>query len=134
MTALSVYTEDELLDHLLGEGDRDFASPETLYVALFTAETALETNVIGSASEVSGGAYAREAVSFDAASGGSASNTAAVEWDPASASWGTITHCAIMDASTAGNVLVWGLLSASKVIGIGDQFKFAIGNLTVSLE
>jgi len=133
MSALSDYTENELLDHLLGKQLTDFVSPENLYVALFTADTALETNVIGSAAEISGGSYARIAVSFAAASGGTAANSGTVTFPVATAGWGAITHCAIMDALTAGNVLVWGELTEPKTIGIGDQFKFAAGNLTVSL-
>ena len=38
MSAASDYLELEVLDHVLGEGARDFASPAALYVALFTEQ------------------------------------------------------------------------------------------------
>jgi hypothetical protein len=41
---------------------------------------------------------------------------------------------AICDSATwgAGNMLFWGTLSVSKVVGVGDVFKFAIGDLDIT--
>ena len=47
--------------------------------------------------------------------------------------WGTITHVAIFNASTGGQVLAAGALTSSKVISNGDSLQIASGNLTVTL-
>jgi len=133
MSAASDYLENEVLDHVLGQGARDFTSPTNLYIGLFTSDGGLESNTSGSWTEVSGGSYAREAVAFDAAASGSTSNTSTVTFTTATANWGTITHVAVMDASTAGNVLFHGAVTTSKTIETGDTFQISAGNLTVTL-
>jgi hypothetical protein len=132
MSAASNYTEDKVLDHVLGKGARNFTSPTALFVGLYTASTGLETNT--PSAEVSGGAYVRKAVSFGAAASGSASNSATVTFDVATANWGTVTHVAVLDAETGGNVLFWGAVTSSKTLETGDTFQIAQGNLTVSLD
>ena len=132
MSAASDYTEDKVLDHVLGKGTRDFTSPANLFVGLYTAATGLEAN--NPTAEVSGGSYVRKAATFGAASGGSASNSATITFDVATANWGTVTHVAVLDASTSGNVLFWGAVTSSKTIETGDTFQIAQGNLTVSLD
>lgn len=129
MSAASDFLEDALLDHVLGGAT--YTQPATLYVALFTADNGLEAGTI--TGEVSGGSYAREAVTFAAASGGSASTNATVTFTTATANWGTVTHVAIMDAVSAGNVLFHGSVTASKLIESGDTFQISSGNLTITL-
>ena len=130
MSAATNYLENEVLDHILGEGTRDFTSPATLYIGLFTAVADGET---GSVTEVSGGSYARTAVDFNAASGGSATNNGDVTFPTATADWGTVTHVGIYDASTAGNLLIYATLDTSKTVSNGDTFVIQDTNLTVSL-
>jgi hypothetical protein len=72
-------------------------------------------------------------VSFAASSSGSASTSATVTFSAATANWGTVTHVAVMDASTSGNVLFYGAVTTSKTIESGDTFQVSSGNLTVSL-
>jgi hypothetical protein len=84
--------------------------------------------------ECTGGAYARQAVTFGTVSGGSVSNSGNITFPAATdANWGTITHVAVMDASTAGECLFFGILDTSKTIDSGDTFQITSGNLTVSL-
>jgi len=132
MTAFSDYLENELLDHTLK--NLAFTSPAAVYVALATASFADDNS--GTANEISttGTAYARQAATFAAASGGSASTSATITFPTATANWGTITHFGIYDASTAGNLLYHGALTASKVINNGDTFEIQAGNLTVTLD
>lgn len=48
---------------------------------------------------------------------------------------GTITHFAIYSAASAGTQKTdWTALSASKVLGTGDQVQWAIGALQVTLD
>lgn len=131
MSAASDYLENEVLDHVLGKGTRDFTSPANLYVGLWTADDGLEGGTV--TSEVSGGSYAREAVTFGAASSGAASNSGTITFTTATGNWGTVTHVAIMDASSGGNVLFHGAVTTSKTIETGDTFQISTGNLSISL-
>jgi len=131
MSAASDYLEDKVLDHVLG--NTAFTQPSNIYLALFTADTGLESNSPSAEISTSGTAYSRQAVSFGAASSGSASTDATVTFSAATANWGTITHVAVMDASSAGNVLFYGAVTTSKTIESGDTFQVSSGNLTVSL-
>ena len=129
MSAASDYTENKVLDHVLK--NTAFTQPTNLYLGLWTSDDGLESGTV--TSEVSGGSYARQTLSFGTASGGSASTDATVTFPAATANWGTITHVAIMDASTGGNVLFHGSVTTSKTIESGDTFQVSSGNLTVSL-
>jgi hypothetical protein len=103
-----------------------------LQIALFTTAPNQETGSGGT--EVSAGGYARQNVTFGSASAGAASNSGAVTFGPASASWGTVVAAGIYD-SAGTPVLLWsGNLSASKTIDNGDSFQFAIGQVTVALD
>lgn len=89
------------------------------------------------AGEVSGGSYARvgltnNATNWPAASAGAKSNGIAINFGTATANWGTVTHFAILDAATLGNILYHGDLTVSKVINSGDSAQFPIGDLDVS--
>jgi hypothetical protein len=128
MAAMSDYLENELLDHVLKVGA--YTQPTQVYVALFTADDGLEANT--QTSEISGGAYARTTSTFGAAASGTSTNSASVDFPTASAAWGTVNYCALIDANAAGNVLYHGSLSASKVVNSGDTFKFNAGDLSVS--
>ena len=131
MSAASDYLEDKLLDHVLG--NTAFTQPSNIYLALFTADTGLEANSPSAEISTSGTAYGRQSVSFAASLSGSASTSATVTFSAATANWGTVTHVAVMDASTSGNVLFYGAVTTSKTIESGDTFQVSSGNLTVSL-
>ena len=127
MSALSNYLENKLLDHALGTAS--YTMP-TVYLALYTSDpTDADTGT-----EVSGGGYARQAVSFNAASGGSASNSSDITFPQATADWGTITHIGLRDASTGGNRLWYGALDVAKTINNGDTFEISAGDLVVTLD
>jgi len=127
MSALSNYLENKLLDHALGTAS--YTMP-TVYLALYTSDpTDADTGT-----EVSGGGYARQAVSFNAASGGSASNSSDITFPQATADWGTITHIGLRDASTGGNLLWYGALDVAKTINNGDTFEISAGDLVVTLD
>ena len=129
MSAASDYLENKVLDHVLG--GTTYTQPTNIYVGLWTADDGLESGTL--TSEVSGGSYAREVMTFDAASAGSADSAATVTFTTATATWGTITHVALMDALTGGNVLFHGAVTTSKTIESGDTFQISAGNLTISL-
>jgi hypothetical protein len=121
----SDYLENKLLDHQLGK--TSYTMP-TAYVGLFTAAPSDS----GGGTEVSGGSYVRKSTAgadWNAAASGSSSNANAITFVTASASWGTVTHFGIFDASTSGNLLRWAALTTSKTIGSGDTASFAAGAL-----
>ena len=103
--------------------------PTAWYVALYTAAP----SDAGGGTEVSGGSYARKAATFTV-TGDTASNSAAVEFDAATASWGTVTHAGIFDASSGCNLIAYASLTASKLIDSGDVLRFPISDLTVTLD
>jgi hypothetical protein len=112
------------------------AATGSVYASLHTSATADD----GTGTEVSGNAYARQGMTKAAgtwtapAAAGVISNTAAVVFPAATpAGWGTVTHGALQDAVTAGNMVMHGPLGTSKLIGIGDVFQYAIGALTITV-
>jgi len=129
MAEFSTYLENKIIDHMLR--NQSFTPPTTVYVALFTADNGLEGGTI--TGEVSGGAYARQAVTLSAASDGESSNSADIEFPTATADWGTITHVALMDAASGGNVLMHSALDASKTVNNGDTFKINAGDLDITV-
>lgn len=136
MSAASNYLENKVLDHVLTS--TGYTAPTTRYLALFTntsgsAAANLEAGTLTDEVSPTASAYARKAVTFAAASGGSSATNATVTFDAATASWGTITHVAVMDASSGGNVLFYGAVTTSKTIDSGDTFQVTSGNLTIAL-
>lgn len=129
MSEFSTYLENKIIDHMLR--NQSYTPPATVYVALFTADNGLEGGII--TGEVSGGAYARQSVTLSAASDGESSNSADITFPQATADWGTITHVALMDASTGGNVLMYSALDASKTVNNGDTFKINAGDLDITV-
>jgi len=131
MGSFSDYLESELLDHLFGKGSY---TPPTIYVALSTANPLDDGSGLA---EPSGNNYARvqtAATDWNAASSGFIDNAAVIGFNEATGNWGNITHFALMDAASGGNLLVHGALSTSKSIGTGDTAEFAAGDLGVSLD
>lgn len=160
MSAASDYLELELLDHVLRYGNGSlnagtgagYSPPSVVYVALFagtagTVLTALESGTSSTSGsgnwgfyEINNGSYARQSITFAAASAGSCASNATVSFPVASADYNnpassgaTVTCMALMDNSTGGNVLFYGQLTNSKTVNSGDQFTISSGNLTVSL-
>jgi hypothetical protein len=127
MAAMSNYLENALINATLR--NTTYTSPTTVYVGLFLTDP----TDAGSGTEVSGGSYARKAMTFGAPSNGASVNSAAVEFDQATGNWGTIPFFAIFDALTSGNMLYHGALTASKTIETGDVFKFATSSVSVTL-
>ena len=132
--SLSNYAENELLDHLLGKGTRDFTSPAVLAVALASAISGTDGATVTEFANSNN--YSRTAVTFGAASSGSATNSGDVTFPTATGNQGTCTHIAVYDNLTygAGNLLFYGALTASKTIDTGDTFEIKINNLTVNLD
>ena len=124
---MSNYLENALINATLR--NTSYTSPATVYMGLYTSDPT-DANT---GTEVSGGSYARVAVTMGAPSDGVSTNSAAIEFPQASGSWGTVGWIGILDASTSGNLLYHTALDTSKTISSGDIFKIAIGGLSVTL-
>lgn len=124
----SDYTEEMLLKMTLN--GIAYTPPSAVYLALFTSDP----TDAGVGTEVTGGVYARQQITFDAPVNGTTQNSTDVLFPIATASWGTITHYGIYDASSGGNLLYHGPLNASKNIAVGAQFKLPTGYLTITVS
>ena len=98
-------------------------------MALYTA-TPSDT---GGGTEVSGTGYVRKAVAFTT-SGNTTSNTSAVEYPTAGASWGTVTSVGVFDAATSGNLMAYAALTTNKTIDSGDVFRVPTADLDITLD
>ena len=124
--SFSDYLENKVLAYVFS--GTAFTQPGTKYLALYTSAP----SDAGGGTEVSGNGYARQSITFTTTNNQS-SNTSAVEFPTATASWGTITHIGVFDASTSGNLLAWAALAASKTIASGDVFRVNAGELDIDL-
>jgi hypothetical protein len=138
MADLTNYAEEAIVGAMFrGAGALTF--PATWYVALLTAASSPEA---GTVTEVSGGSYARVAVtnnsgSWNAVGGGDGTteNTDAITFPAPTANWGVATHYALYDASTAGNAWVVDALTTPKTINNGDAApSFAAGALSFQID
>jgi hypothetical protein len=129
MAEMSNYLENALLNGTLN--GTTYTAPTTVYVGLYTSDPT-DANT---GTEVSGGSYARKAVTFATASGtsGSVATNADVTFDEATAPWGVVGWIGILDSLTSGNLLYHTALDVSKDIDTGDIFTITTGNLTVTL-
>jgi len=105
--------------------------PTAWYLALFTSNPAEDAS--GTEVSTSGTAYARQSATFTV-SGNTASNSAAIEFPTATASFGTVSHVGVFDASTGGNLIAYSALDTSKAISTGDVFRVPSGDLDITLD
>jgi hypothetical protein len=120
---ISNFLENELLDTLDGAGSAYSAS--ATYLKLHIGDPG-EAGTGNPAAETT-----RKTVAFGAASGGSKTSTATVEWTNVSTTE-TYSHWSLWDNSTAGNCLWYGALSANAAVTAGDTFE--ITSLTLTLD
>lgn len=127
--SFSDYLEDKLLKHVFT--NTSYTSPSSLYLALYT----VAPSDTGGGTELSGSGYTRKAVTFSVSGTTTlATNSAAVEFDAATGSWGTIVAVGVFDASTSGNLLAWSELTTSKAISTGDILRIPSGELDITLS
>lgn len=141
----SNYLATAVLEHVLGK--TTYTAPSSVYFGLWTVtlddqstgSTAGEPTDTYSAGPPEQG-YKRitktnntttwpSAIGVDVAT---KSNGVAITWPTAGADWGTITHFAICDDVSTGNILYWGQLTTAKVISAGDTASFSATALVVT--
>ena len=132
--AITYYSANKILDRNFGT--TAYSPPATMYFGLST--TTIQIDGTG-ATEPSGGNYARVGITNDKTSWGTASNGAltnsvAVTFPESTASWGTVTHVFISDASSGGNIWWFDALSPSRQVQSSTTVLFAIGSITVQMN
>jgi hypothetical protein len=95
----------------------------------------LHTSAPGDAgvSEVTGGSYARQPVTFVSAGNNPtvASNNATIQFPVATALWGTISHFGIWSAVSAGTFLAYEAVAIPKTVNVDDVARWDVGKLSV---
>lgn len=132
--SLSNYAETLALNFLFNT--QTATRPTSWYIALHTADPT-DTGTVGEVS-TSGTAYARQAITFGAASGTTPTqslNTNTVTYAAATGSgFGIVTYCSIWDAASGGNCIATGALGSSATVSAGTTYSFPIGTVTASLD
>ena len=100
-------------------------------VAGFASLHTAEPDANGS-NEVTGGTYTREAISWAAASGGTAISDAEIVFDVPTGV--TITHLGYWSASTAGTFYGSRALDTSQTFSSAGTYTIAAGNLSESVS
>lgn len=129
MGSFGNYLENKILDHIVGK--TSYTMP-TAYLAVGTGAT--DAGLTG---EPSGSGYARVTTAgadWAAASGGANTNANTLAFPQATGDWGVMTHFAIYDAASGGNMLAWGALTASKTVENKDILRFEAGDLDMTLD
>lgn len=129
MGAFSNDLEAKIVDHFLRNTSQ--TSPTTVYLALFQTNPAED----GSGTETAYTGYARQSSAWTSLNGsGETENTASITFPANGGAQVTITHAAVFDAVSSGNMLIYGVLTASKVLETSDVLSFAAGALVLTLD
>ena len=138
MGSITNYLENELLDHITGEGA--YAHVATTYAALVTVDpddTADAAFMAANEVVVGAGTYARQAITWNPAAAGNRaiSNNGALVFSAVGAAFGTIHGVCVMDSDVegAGNVLGWCLVT-EKAVADGETYTIATGDLDISID
>jgi hypothetical protein len=118
--------ENQLLDALVGTSAYSVTTP--IKLALVTANGSDSA----AGTEVTGGSYARQTVSFGSASSGSITNNASVTFSSMPSC--TVVGIEIYDSAGSPKRLAYGALTASRTVTAGDSVEFATSSITLSLS
>ncbi len=124
----SNYLKSKLVDHSLGTAQ--YTMPVTVYLAAYVGDPG------GAGTEVStvDTGYVRKAIAFNGAVDGVALSDGEVSFPVATANWGTISHLAIFDANSSGNMLWYGPMTSAKTIETDDQLKVKDEDFSITLS
>ena len=135
--AMTTYLKNKILDNLFRGSS--YTVPGTMYIALSkTLPTDAGTNCTEpTASSYERFAVASNTVNWVAANEGSISNSKALRFNEAQETWTTsaspITHWAIYDAKTSGNMLFYGSLTRTQEIPRGSILEIPENGLVTTI-
>lgn len=124
----SNYFEDQISEYSF-RGGYDF-NTATVYLALYISNPD-EDN---SGTEVSGGSYVRQIASFNSPANGIVTNDSLITFPTATSDWGDITHFAIFDAETGGNMLVYSEIYPQNAVNSTDTATVQAGQITITID
>lgn len=124
---------NKLLDYNFG--GTTYTVPSIYYIGLST--TAISADGTG-ATEPSVGAYARVAAdnnktTFSVASNSVLKNNIQIQFAESTGNWGTITHIAIYDAATGGNILYYDELPNSRTVEAQTTLLFVPNSIEIQI-
>ena len=130
---LSVYGREAVLDHVF---ESSALTQPTIWVGLSTADPTVDGS--GLAEPATEDGYSRQRPADDAGrwsrSENVVSNKGAIQFDEATGDWGTITHVALFDAETGGNMIAFAAVTTPAAVNEGNIARFAAGQLTFTLN
>lgn len=107
-----------------------YTPPVQVWVGLYTTDPGKDDTGL----EVEASTYAREELKMKQPVDGISTNSNLMQWNTATTTWGRVTHVAIHDSPTGGNLLYFTELDVFKDIDVGDQFQITIDNLKLTLS
>jgi len=119
----SSYLRDKVIKHVLAEAS--YTAPTTIHLALYTTNP----TIADTGTEVVGGSYARQQLSFaNASAGAKVSNTSETFTSmPAT----TVTHWGLRDASSGGNLLYFGAFDLPIALNATDNLTINSGDIVI---
>jgi len=134
----SDYCEEAILNALFGKTSAfgTLSARPTIYVALLTDEPS-DADDGESIAEPDYTGYARVATAatdWNAWANDKITNANAITFPEATSGSSTVTHFALVDASTGGNVLFYGALPVQMIISTGITPMFKAGDLAVTAD
>lgn len=134
----SNYCEEAILNALFGKTSNfgTLSARPTLYVALLAAAPS-DTDTGSTIAEAAYTGYNRVATApadWNAWSAGQLYNAVEIAFDEATGGSETLTHFALVDAATGGNVILYGALDASIAVSAGITPRFKAGDLVVTAD
>ena len=125
----SSYLRSRLVDHTFR--NTAITPAAVVYVSLHTSDPTVSALP---ASEVAASWYVRQAATFAAQTvAGQTSNTNTITYSGVTGAGVTVTHFAVWDSATIGNMLSFSPLSASKTFSVTDVPSWLPGQLGVTL-
>lgn len=125
------YLAEALLDHVFK--NTQYTAPTTVFISLSNSDPGVTGS--GISEPATGENYNRVAhASWETASGGFTQNSGDVEFNPASASWGSVTYMSICDSLAQGNVLFYDVASPAQTPTAGDTVKYNAGNIEITMD
>ena len=118
--------ENQLLDALVGTTAYTVTTP--IKLALVTANGSDSA----AGTEVTGGSYARQNITFGAASGGQIGNSGTISFTDMPSC--TVVGIELYDSAGSPKRLAYGPLTASRTVTAGDTVQFAASSVTLSLS
>jgi len=130
MSQIDVSLANDILDLILRE--ESYTPPTNIYVALYDGDPLGEGEDLGT--EVDVGNYVRQSVSFNEASDKETDNSLDVQFPEADTDWGDVTHIALYDADSDGNILFAGALENSRTVYEGDTLRFNENEIVITID